>query len=65
MMVFSPESAYAKINQVNIFNINGLQVLSVLNPTKNNININRLQPGIYFVKIFYKDGSSISKTIKK
>ncbi|NIF06375.1 T9SS type A sorting domain-containing protein [Chryseobacterium sp. Tr-659] len=62
---FSPESYYDKVCRVDVMNPAGLQMVSVMNPAKNGINISYLQPGIYFVKIHHKDGSSIMKTIRK
>ncbi|SHF42245.1 lytic polysaccharide monooxygenase [Chryseobacterium vrystaatense] len=62
---FAPESYYGKISEVNVFNTQGLQMVSSRNPVKNSINISALQPGIYFVKILYKGGGSVTKTIKK
>ncbi|MCT2408912.1 lytic polysaccharide monooxygenase [Chryseobacterium antibioticum] len=62
---FLPESNYWKILEVNVFSTHGLQVLSYRNPVKNGIALNSLQPGIYFVKILYKEGGSTVKTIKK
>ncbi|WP_173426489.1 lytic polysaccharide monooxygenase [Chryseobacterium angstadtii] len=62
---FAPESYYGKISEVNVFNTHGFQVLSSVKPSKNSINISRLPAGIYFVKILYKDGSSVMKTVRK
>lgn len=62
---FSPEDYYEKMSRVDIINPGGLQMLSAVNPTKNKINISHLQSGIYFVRIHYKDGSRVTKTIRK
>ena len=61
----APESYFSKISRVDIIAPQGLQMITVMNPEKNRINISHLQPGIYFVKILYKDGSSVTKTIRK
>lgn len=65
MINFVPESYYGKISRVDVITPHGLQLMTFMNPGKNNMDINRLQSGIYFVKILYKDGSSITKTIRK
>lgn len=65
LISFAPETYYGKISEVKVFNAQGLQMLSSGNVSKNSLNISALQPGIYFVKIQYKDGGSITKTIKK
>ena len=65
MINFAPESYYGKINKVSVINPGGIEMISTSTPAKNNINISHLQPGIYFVKIHYKDGNSITKTIRK
>lgn len=65
MINFVPESYYGKISRVDIIAPHGLQLMTFMNPGKNNMDIHRLQSGIYFVKILYKDGSSITKTIRK
>ncbi|AYZ36486.1 T9SS C-terminal target domain-containing protein [Chryseobacterium indologenes] len=62
---FAPESYYSKINRVDIITPQGLQVMTFMNPEKNNMNVGHLPSGIYFVKILYKDGKSITKTIRK
>nr|WP_315029748.1 lytic polysaccharide monooxygenase [uncultured Chryseobacterium sp.] len=62
---FAPESYYGKINKVDVITPQGLQIMTFTNPGKNSMNISGLQPGIYFVKILYKDGSSLLKTIRK
>lgn len=62
---FAPETYYGKISEMSLFNTHGLQVFSLRNPARNTINIGSLQPGIYFVKIDYKDGGSVTKTIRK
>ncbi|MFP3831958.1 lytic polysaccharide monooxygenase [Chryseobacterium sp. SIMBA_028] len=65
MINFVPESYYGKISRVDVITPHGLQLMTFMNPGKNNMDIHRLQSGIYFVKILYKDGSSITKTIRK
>jgi predicted carbohydrate-binding protein with CBM5 and CBM33 domain len=65
LISFSPEDYYGKMSRVEVINPGGLQMLSSVNPTKGGINISHLQAGIYFVRIHYKDGSSITKTIRK
>lgn len=65
MINFVPESYYGKISRVDVITPHGLQLMTFMNPGKNNMDISRLQSGIYFVKILYKDGSSITKTIRK
>jgi hypothetical protein len=62
---FAPESIYDKISRVDLITPHGLQIMTFMNPGQNSMNISRLQSGIYFVKILYKDGSSITKTIRK
>lgn len=65
MISFSPEDYYGKMSRVDVINPAGIQMLSSVNPTKSSINISHLQAGIYFVRIHYKDGSFITKTIRK
>lgn len=65
LISFAPESYYGKISEVKVFNTQGLQMLSSRNVSKSSLNISTLQRGIYFVKIIYKDGGSVTKTIKK
>lgn len=62
---FSPETYYGKINEVNVFDTRGTLVLAAKKPVKNSINISSLQTGVYFVRVLYSDGGSITKTIKK
>jgi predicted carbohydrate-binding protein with CBM5 and CBM33 domain len=62
---FAPESYYSKIKRVDIITPQGHQIMTFMNPGKDNMNISHLQSGIYFVKILYKDGNSITKTIRK
>ena len=62
---FSPESYYGKINEVNVFDTRGTLILSAKKPAKNSINISSLQTGVYFIRILYSDGGSVTKTIKK
>ncbi|MDR3024787.1 lytic polysaccharide monooxygenase [Chryseobacterium sp.] len=65
LMNFVPESYFDTISRVDIITPHGLQIMTFMNPGKNSINISRLQSGIYFVKILNKDGSTITKTIRK
>ncbi|WP_426480260.1 lytic polysaccharide monooxygenase [Chryseobacterium sp. R2ACT005] len=62
---FAPESYYSKIKRADIITPQGHQIMTFMNPGKDNMNISRLQSGIYFVKILYKEGNSITKTIRK
>ncbi|WP_079241144.1 lytic polysaccharide monooxygenase [Chryseobacterium indologenes] len=65
MINFAPETYYGKISRVDVITPQGLQIITFMNPGHNNMNISRLQSGIYFLKIQYKDGSSITKSIRK
>lgn len=65
MINFAPETYYAQISRVDVITPHGLQIMTFINPDKNSMNISRLQSGIYFVKILYKDGKNITKTIRK
>ncbi|WP_330745778.1 lytic polysaccharide monooxygenase [Chryseobacterium sp. CP-77] len=65
MINFAPETYYAQISRVDVITPHGLQIMTFMNPDKNSMNISRLQSGIYFVKIFYKDGKNSTKTIRK
>lgn len=62
---FSPESSYGRIREIQIFNALGNKVLSSVKPTKDSINISALPSGIYFIRILYTDGGSVTKTIRK
>ncbi|WP_089695525.1 lytic polysaccharide monooxygenase [Chryseobacterium culicis] len=61
----APENVYGKISRIEIITPHGLQLMTFTNPGKDNMNISNLQSGIYFVKILYKDGSNMTKTIRK
>lgn len=65
MINFAPETYYAQISRVDVITPHGLQIMTFINPDKNSMNISRLQSGIYFVKILYKDGKNSTKTIRK
>ncbi|WP_082798703.1 lytic polysaccharide monooxygenase [Chryseobacterium cucumeris] len=65
MINFAPETYYGKISRVDVITPHGLQIMTFMNPEQNSMNISRLQSGIYFVKIQYKDGTRITKTIRK
>ncbi|WP_076594233.1 lytic polysaccharide monooxygenase [Chryseobacterium sp. RU33C] len=62
---FAPENFYDKISRIDIITPHGLQIMTFMNPEKDNMDISRLQPGIYFIKIHYKDGRNMTKTIRK
>lgn len=64
-VIFMPETVYGKISEVSIFNALGVKVLSVSNPTRNNININSFPAGVYIVNVLFSNGSRVSKTIRK
>ena len=54
-----------KIQTVKIFTVSGKLVMQFVNFPKNEINVSRLTPGIYFLKIYFKTGNKIIRFIKQ
>lgn len=55
-----------KVSEVNVYDIQGVKLLTFKNARKNNMDISSLRPGMYIIKTIYTDGSSsVTKTVKK
>lgn len=58
--------AAAKVNSVSVYDLSGKVVSShTMNAVKNQINLGKLTPGVYVVKIETENGSQTVKVIKK
>ena len=54
-----------KIQTVKLFTVSGKLVMQFVNFPKNEINVSRLTPGIYFLKTYFKTGNKIIRFIKQ
>ena len=61
----APENIRENINELHVFNTYGVRVLHAPHYAKQGVDISALTPGVYIVKIIYKDGRVVTKKISK